>query len=54
MGDTLGFYDNGVFSGIYMIKRVKGFTDDWRKPLVMEDDAVLLLGRCVLIFLNYL
>lgn len=50
VGDTLGFYDSGVFSAVYMIKKVKGFTDDWRMPLVMEGDVVLRLNRCVAAF----
>lgn len=47
IGDTLGFYDGGVFSNVYMIKKVLGFTGDVQKPLVMEDDVVLRLDRCV-------
>ena len=51
VGDTLGFYDKGVFSEIYMIKKIKGFTDDWRIPLVLEGGGgvVLRLDRCVLL-----
>lgn len=45
LGDTIGFYDIGVNSSIFVTRRIEQWTDDYRKPLVLDGDDAFVLRR---------
>jgi hypothetical protein len=45
LGDTIGFFDIGVNSSIFVTRSIEKWTNDYRKPLVLDDGDAFVLRR---------